>query len=634
MSIVEMSVQAGMLIIAVVIVRAIALYRLPKTSFLALWGIVVARMLIPFSVTSKWSVYNLFVSVQSPAGGSVPVEPPVAAWGDPVQLPGLVLPGDTGAPSTALAAGSLSPLEALWLVGMAVLFALFALMLVRNYWALRNAVPVTGNDFVTEWRGKYRLVRPLEIVQSDRVTSPATLGILRPRIVFPQQMDMDDGRLIRYILVHEYFHIRRFDMLWKLLALCAVCVHWFNPLAWVMLFLLNRDLELSCDEMVLRHFGGTDRAAYAHSLIDMAERNRAFSIASYFSKNAVEERIIAVMKYKKSSLLALALVLALAVGMTTAFATGAAGSSHNAGPSHDLESGLPDGSKPSDSAPQNGEAGPQNEDSALGMLTSVNRSDEDKFTPEEWKKILKEVETGNILFFETPEEERAYFDLRDPDAALEMYKDAAMVNISKWEEESSSTPLRLDNLERTTILDDDNVTHMGLTLVAVSPDDESKFSPEEWAEILEKIEWGEIRWESDETDANALSDCGNPVYIPADSGMKLIETPAFLEYNKLGNEGNAYTDLAAGAEMPVGTVTVDEGQTITVSLVCKDTSEIEVGIKKSQESGVVSSEKLTVNEADGSATAVLSIEESGEYILYVKNVGTYGMGFTISYIVR
>ena len=470
MSIVEMSVQAGMLIIAVVIVRAIALYRLPKTSFLALWGIVVARMLIPFSVTSKWSVYNLFASVQSPAGGSVPVEPPVAAWGDPVQLPGLVLPGDTGAPSTALAAGSLSPLEALWLVGMAVLFALFALMLVRNYWALRNAVPVTGNDFVTEWRGKYRLVRPLEIVQSDRVTSPATLGILRPRIVFPQQMDMDDGRLIRYILVHEYFHIRRFDMLWKLLALCAVCVHWFNPLAWVMLFLLNRDLELSCDEMVLRHFGGTDRAAYAHSLIDMAERNRAFSIASYFSKNAVEERIIAVMKYKKSSLLALALVLALAVGMTTAFATGAAGSSHNAGPSHDLESGLPDGSKPSDSAPQNGEAGPQNEDSEFGWIRAVNRGDEDKFTPEEWEDILKKVEAGEVMLFDSLEEETTYFHSQNDQEYVGHidFDDENMI----WEEFGR--------------------------LAAVRPEDESKFTPEEWAEILEKIERGEIRWESDE----------------------------------------------------------------------------------------------------------------------------------------
>ena len=87
------------------------------------------------------------------------------------------------------------------------------------------------------------------------------------------------------------------------------------------------------------------------------------------------------------------------------------------------------------------------------------------------------------------------FNLRDPDTVLALDGDPAMVNISKWEEESNTTPLRLDELERTTIVDRDNVIQMGLTLVAVSPDDESKFSPEAWAEILEKIERGEIRWQ-------------------------------------------------------------------------------------------------------------------------------------------
>lgn len=568
MSILQMSVQAGMLIIAIVTVRAIALYRLPKTSFLALWGIVVARMLIPFSVASKWSVYNLFSGVRSSVGGSVPVDLPAVAWGGPVQLPGLVLP-EAGVPSTVPAASSISPLAAVWLGGMVVLFVLFALMLAKNYWVLRSAVPVTDNAFIKEWCAKYRLVRPLEIVRSDRVKSPASLGILRPRIVFPQQMDMDDGQLIRYILVHEYFHIRRFDMLWKLLALCAVCVHWFNPLAWVMLFLLNRDLELSCDEMVLRHFGGTDRAAYAHSLIDMAEKNRAFSIASCFSKNAVEERIIAVMKYKKSSLLALALALALAVGMTTAFATSAANAA--------------------------GEDG-----NSQGQLA---------FDPC----------TGTIKDF----------NLRDPNAVLGLNGEQVMVNVCGEAEESASTPISLDQLNRVKV-DLDNITDMELTLISVGPDDESKFSTEEWAEILEKVQRGEIRWESGEVEARALSNCGNPVYIPAESGMKLIEVPN----NQLGTEGNAYTDLAAGAEMPVGTIIAGEGQTIAISLVCKDVSEIEVGIKKPQESGVVSSEKLTVNEADGSATAVLSVEEGGDYILYVKNIGAYSMDFTISYIVR
>ena len=158
-----------------------------------------------------------------------------------------------------------------------MLVVVFAVLLAKNYRALRTAVPVEDHAVITKWREKYRLFRPLAIVRSDKVDSPASIGILRPRIIFPQKMNLDNEQLIRYILVHEYIHIRRFDTLWKLLALCAVCVHWVNPLVWVMLALLNRDLELSCDEMVLRHFGGTERASYAHSLIDMAERGRSFS---------------------------------------------------------------------------------------------------------------------------------------------------------------------------------------------------------------------------------------------------------------------------------------------------------------------------------------------------------------------
>ena len=177
------------------------------------------------------------------------------------------------------------------MVGAVVLVVVFAVLLAKNYRALRAAVPVEDHAVITKWREEYRLLRPLAIVRSDKVSSPASIGILRPRIIFPQGMDLDNEQMVRYILVHEYVHIRRFDTLWKLLALCAACVHWFNPLVWVMLVLLNRDLELSCDEMVLRHFGGTERASYAHSLIDMAERGRPFSFMhSYFITPELEHR--------------------------------------------------------------------------------------------------------------------------------------------------------------------------------------------------------------------------------------------------------------------------------------------------------------------------------------------------------
>ena len=575
--IVQMSVQAGVLIAAIVIVRAIMLYRLPKASFLTLWGLVVARLLIPFSLTSKWSVYNLFAGLLGHENAAVPASSFVAVWSD--QAP--VSPGATVGPAAATPA--ISPLTALWMGGVAVLALIFAVLLAKNYRALRAAVPVEDHAVITKWREEYRLFRPLAIVRSDQVDSPASIGILRPRIIFPQKMDMDNEQLIRYILVHEYVHIRRFDTLWKLLALCAVCVHWFNPLVWVMLVLLNRDLELSCDEMVLRHFGGTERASYAHSLIDMAERGRFFSVMhSYFSKNAAEERIIAIMKYKKTSFLAIAIALALTLSMATGFATGAV--------AKDNDSSLPDGQTPV-SERNSEEAGPQENESTPDGLISVNRGDEHKFTPEEWAEILKKVEAGEILFFETAEEERAF-----------------------WADEDNAD-LKKSLLSKGSI---DMTLADGTkgAIVSLVSNDDCPFT---------------LVGETNSKDASG----DVPYYIANEASVKALEAGGGATNKRLGSEGNAYTDIAPDAEMPIGTVTLGKDQSIVVSLSCEDSSDcsvIEIGLKKEN-----SSEKLVIKEAgdefDG-LTAERSVEESGEYVLYVKNTEKTSVSFFVSYSVR
>jgi hypothetical protein len=159
--------------------------------------------------------------------------------------------------------------------------------------------------------------------QTFALVPEAQQHIVHPRIILPKAMDLSDPQTVGYVLTHEYFHIRRFDMLWKLLMLCAVCIHWFNPLAWVMLALLNRDLEITCDELVLQHFGGNadEKKAYAYSLIEMAETRGRFSpINSYFSRNSAEERIISIMKYKKSSVWAVIVAVIMVICLTTAFA--------------------------------------------------------------------------------------------------------------------------------------------------------------------------------------------------------------------------------------------------------------------------------------------------------------------------
>ena len=104
---------------------------------------------------------------------------------------------------------------------------------------------------------------------AGRISSPLTFGVLRPVILVPKKTDWTDETALRYVLEHEFVHIQRFDVLSKLLLIAAVCVHWFNPLVWVMYVLANRDLELSCGETVLRRFGGDIRAAYARVLIRM-----------------------------------------------------------------------------------------------------------------------------------------------------------------------------------------------------------------------------------------------------------------------------------------------------------------------------------------------------------------------------
>ena len=605
MDIVQMSVQAGVLIAAIVLVRAITLYRLPKASFLALWGIVIARLLIPFSLTSRWSVYNLFAGLWGHEDTTVPTGSYVTVWGDQAQVP--------ASPEAAL---SIPPLTALWMVGAVVLVVVFAVLLAKNYRALRAAVPVEDRAVITKWREEYRLLRPLAIVRSDKVDSPASIGILRPRIIFPQGMDLDNEQLVRYILVHEYVHIRRFDTLWKLLALCAVCVHWFNPLVWVMLVLLNRDLELSCDEMVLRHFGGTERASYAHSLIDMAERGRPFSFMhSYFSKNAAEERIIAIMKYKKTSLLAVVLALVLTLGMATGFTTGAVAKDNN--------SSLPNDQTPT-SERNNKEAGLQDTDSALGGLASVNRGDEGKFTPEEWAEILKKVEAGEILLFETAEEERAFWEDEDNAALKESLILKGSISM-RWEDfpaglkltgtldgtENMDVMLVPNTLEKADLLLGDNAK-----VYFVSKDD-SPFG----------LLVNEIKCTDESGDG--------PYYIADEASVKAIEAGFGSTYKWLSSEGDAYTDIAPGAEMPIGIVTLGKDQSIVVSLSYEDPSDcsvIEVGLKKEN-----SSEKLVIKEAGGDfdgLTAECSVEESGEYVLYVRNTGKTSAGFSISYLIR
>ena len=201
----------------------------------------------------------------------------------------------------------------------------FAVIYFKNLKTLRFSTLIKDNGFLSEWLANNRLLRPIAIMQSDRIKSPFAAGLIKPRIILPKSLDMNDKQLLNYVLTHEHYHIKRFDAFWKLLLLLAVCVHWFNPMMWIMFVLANRDLELTCDEAVIHRFGATTKKDYAYMLIGLAEQGGKFApLYNSFSKNSIEERIVSIMTTKRKSFVSIALavviVATLTVGTLTVFA--------------------------------------------------------------------------------------------------------------------------------------------------------------------------------------------------------------------------------------------------------------------------------------------------------------------------
>ena len=207
------------------------------------------------------------------------------------------------------------------LAGAVLMVAYFTVSYVRARQRFCTSTP-DDTPAVRHWLAGRVLRRPLEVRQSALVSSPLTYGVLRPVILLPKDMERGDETALTYILTHEFIYVRCFNSVVKLVFAAVLCIHWFNPLAWVMYVLANRDLELSCDERVMDTLGSREKASYVLTLINMEEtRSQCFSLYNHFSKLAIEERIEAIMKYKKAFILALA--VALVVGATTAFAASA-----------------------------------------------------------------------------------------------------------------------------------------------------------------------------------------------------------------------------------------------------------------------------------------------------------------------
>lgn len=317
MEILKISLSATGFILVILIIRALALHKLPQKTFNVLWGLALCRLIVPFTIPSQFSIYNLVNLLNNKISaadttiiGMAPVNMGTAA--DAIN--------NTLSEEVPV---SISPALVIWLIGLLACALFFLVTHLRCRREYNTALPI-NNEFVRKWIQGHPIRCNIKIQQSDKIAAPLTYGILRPVILLPKQTDWSDETSLKIILTHEFVHIRRFDTLTKLLLAAALCIHWFNPFVWVMYVLANRDIELSCDETVLLTFGETMKSVYALTLIGLEEKKcRMTPLVNNFSKNAIEERIKAIMKFKKASLMGMVLALALVIGTTILFATNA-----------------------------------------------------------------------------------------------------------------------------------------------------------------------------------------------------------------------------------------------------------------------------------------------------------------------
>ena len=279
--ILEMSAVAGIVIVAVLIVR-FALSKAPKKYSYILWSVVAFRLVCPVSFRSAFSLLRIVKRPESVVSTAPPAPPTPAAPVIPIEptMPDVLPPANVHF-DTATAAGTdwTAVLAVIWCVGIATMLIYAVISWFKVSKRFNNAVIMSEN-----------------VWQSDKVRSPLIVGVLRPKIYIP--FNLDEGAL-HYALAHERCHLSRFDHVVRPLAYLILALHWFNPLCWLAYFLMVKDMEMSCDEAVLKNEPDGQKE-YSSTLLSFAV-NKRFPMPNplAFGETGAKKRIKNILNWRK-----------------------------------------------------------------------------------------------------------------------------------------------------------------------------------------------------------------------------------------------------------------------------------------------------------------------------------------------
>lgn len=303
LTIVNMSISASWIVLAILLLRVL-LKRAPKWMMVLLWGIVGIRLICPFSMES---VMSLIPSAETISPEIMLDRTPQINTGFPA-FNNVVNPVISGsfAPDPVASANPLQIwiplLSVVWIIGMILLLV----YTVISYWRVKRTI------------GMAVLLRD-NIFQSERVVSPFVLGIIKPKIYVPFHMNEQD---MEHVIAHENAHIRRKDHWWKPLGFLLLVLHWFNPLMWIAYVLLCRDIELACDEKVIKDLSTEQKADYSQALLTCSVSRRMIAACPLaFGEVGVKDRVKSVLHYKKPAFWVIVVGIVVSIVMAVCFLT-------------------------------------------------------------------------------------------------------------------------------------------------------------------------------------------------------------------------------------------------------------------------------------------------------------------------
>lgn len=287
MMLLRMSVAGALLIAVIAAVRALLQHRLHRRVLLVLWAVAVLRLLVPVFVSSPL--------IPAPPQASQAASPVIVEAQQPSAS--AVVP-----PERAAAFNTETLLLCIWAGGAVVCALAFSVNHLRSCLRYRYSMPIPDGISVPDG---------LRVRMLDELDAPLTYGIMHPIVLLPCNFPWDDSQRLRHVLLHEQAHIRHRDVLGKLILLIALCLHWFNPMVWLMFYLASQDMEMRCDAEVIEALGRSERLAYARTLVSAEQSRLSGFLLTGFSFSSTAGRIKAISRGKARRFVSIVVCVAM-----------------------------------------------------------------------------------------------------------------------------------------------------------------------------------------------------------------------------------------------------------------------------------------------------------------------------------